>query len=100
VYTTFLFRLAPEPGETLERWRTLKAAVSRAIVAHGGTISHQHGVGTDHRPYLEAEKGPLGMALLRAAVQALDPQGMMNPGKLVDGSTSSGLPSQRFGQSR
>ena len=37
-----------------------------AIVAHGGTISHQHGVGVDHAPYLEAEKGPLGLDLIRA----------------------------------
>lgn len=83
VYTTYLFRLASDPEENLRRWRTLKAAASRAIVAAGGTISHQHGVGADHLPYLEAEKGALGMELLRVACRALDPQGLMNPGKLV-----------------
>jgi len=83
LYTTYIFRLSPEPEETLQRWREMKEAASRAIVAHGGTISHQHGVGLDHRPYLEAEKGELGMEVLRAACRALDPGGVMNPGKMV-----------------
>jgi alkyldihydroxyacetonephosphate synthase len=82
VYITFLFRVAPEPEETLRRWRALKAAASEAIVAYGGTISHQHGVGTDHLPYLEAEKGALGMAALRGLAATFDPSGIMNPGKL------------------
>jgi len=83
IYVTYLFRVAPNPEETLERWRSLKDAASQAIVAAGGTISHQHGVGTDHLPYMAAEKGPLGMAVLEAARQTFDPQGLMNPGKLI-----------------
>ena len=83
VYTTLLYRLAPDADESLARWRLLKSAASAAILAAGGTISHQHGVGTDHRAYLPAEKGPLGIALLRAACRALDPDGIMNPGKLA-----------------
>lgn len=83
VYTTYLYRLSPDPEETLRRWRVLKSAASRAIVACGGTISHQHGVGTDHLQYLEAEKGALGIDLLRALCRTLDPGGIMNPGKLV-----------------
>jgi alkyldihydroxyacetonephosphate synthase len=82
VYTTFVYRLAADPDANLERWRRLKSAASQAIVAGGGTISHQHGVGTDHAPYLAAEKGELGMDLLRAMANELDPTGMMNPGKL------------------
>ncbi|MCE9660558.1 MAG: FAD-binding oxidoreductase [Burkholderiales bacterium] len=82
VYSTFVYRLAADPDANLERWRGLKTAVSQAVVAGGGTISHQHGVGVDHAPYLAAEKGELGMALLRAAARELDPGGMMNPGKL------------------
>lgn len=82
IYTTYLFRLAPAPEETLARWRKLKTGASRAIVAHRGTISHQHGVGVDHAPYLPAEKGELGMAALRGAMATFDPAGMMNPGKL------------------
>jgi len=82
IYTTLVFRLAEDPLETLERWQLLKDAASRTIVAHGGTISHQHGVGTDHSQYLPAEKGPLGMDLIRGAGRVLDPEGIMNTGKL------------------
>ena len=67
----------------MARWRALKAAASAAIVAHGGTISHQHGVGTDHAPYLAAEKGALGLAAIGALLRRFDPQGIMNPGKLL-----------------
>ncbi len=81
-YSTYLFRLAAEPEQTLDRWQRLKQLASETIVAHGGTISHQHGVGTDHRAFLAAEKGETGMQLLTAVGQALDPTGIMNPGKL------------------
>ncbi len=83
VYSTFLFRIASNPDETLRRWQLLKAAASEAIVTHGGTISHQHGVGVDHAPYLPAEKGELGMAVLADVMQRFDPTGIMNPGKLL-----------------
>ncbi|MBL6751896.1 MAG: FAD-binding oxidoreductase [Nevskia sp.] len=82
IYSTFVFRAAPGHEENLERWQRYKRAVSAAIVAHGGTISHQHGVGLDHAAYLPAEKGALGMDLIRAVARELDPEGMMNPGKL------------------
>jgi alkyldihydroxyacetonephosphate synthase len=83
IYTTYLYRLASDPVENLRRWQVLKSAASQAIVAQGGTISHQHGVGTDHLQYLAAEKGPLGMAVIQDLVQRFDPEGIMNPGKLV-----------------
>jgi alkyldihydroxyacetonephosphate synthase len=83
VYTTCVYRLAADPDENLRRWQTLKAAGSRAIVAGGGTISHQHGVGLDHAPYLRAEKGDLGIAAIRALCAHFDPAGIMNPAKLV-----------------
>ncbi|MBW1988505.1 MAG: FAD-binding oxidoreductase [Deltaproteobacteria bacterium] len=84
VYTTFIWRLADSPQKTLERWRAMKEAASAAIVEAGGTISHQHGVGEDHKPYLPAEKGELGMKLIRSLVKTADPDGRMNPGKLLD----------------
>ncbi len=84
VYTTYLFRLADDPEETLARWRKMKTAASLAIVSLGGTISHQHGVGTDHLPYLVGEKGSLGLSTLSAVFKEFDPKGIMNPGKLVD----------------
>ena len=61
-----------------------KRAVSEAIVAAGGTISHQHGVGRDHAPYLAAEKGETGLDLLRAVCREIDPDGRMNPGSLLE----------------
>ncbi len=83
IYTTYVFRLAPTPDETMRRWASLKEAVSRAIVDNGGTISHQHGVGYDHMPYLPVEKGDLGIRAIQSAVKFFDPHGLMNPNKLV-----------------
>jgi len=89
IYTTYLFRVATDADrrktadETLRRWQLLKSEASQVILAHGGTISHQHGVGLDHLPYLSAEKGPLGMATIQTMCRQFDPDGMMNPGKLV-----------------
>jgi alkyldihydroxyacetonephosphate synthase len=82
IYTTYLF-LADDPAETLSRWQAMKTAASKAIVAQGGTISHQHGIGVDHLPYLEAEKGKLGLAAIDSLCKCFDPDGMMNPGKLI-----------------
>ena len=83
IYTTYLFRLSPDPEVNLARWTAMKTAASQAIVRHGGTISHQHGVGRDHRPYLAAEKGSLGIATLETVARQFDPAGVMNPGVLV-----------------
>lgn len=83
VYTTFVYRLAGDYAADLARWKALKKAASKAIVENGGTISHQHGVGLDHAPYLPAEKGRVGMAVMRALFAQVDPLQIMNPGKLL-----------------
>jgi alkyldihydroxyacetonephosphate synthase len=83
IYTSYLFRNGKTYEQTFERWSRLKAAVSEAIVANGGTISHQHGVGVDHLPYMTAEKGELGLAAIKALCRQFDPDGIMNPGKLI-----------------
>jgi alkyldihydroxyacetonephosphate synthase len=83
IYTTYLYRRSKDPDETLMRWQTLKGAASNVIMAHGGTISHQHGVGLDHAPYLAEEKGPLGMDALENTTRLFDPDAMMNPGKCL-----------------
>jgi alkyldihydroxyacetonephosphate synthase len=70
-------------GDALAEWTSIKAAVNDAIVAAGGTITHHHGVGADHRPWLPAEIGPVGVEILRAVKATLDPAGILNPGKLV-----------------
>jgi alkyldihydroxyacetonephosphate synthase len=81
LYFTFVCRA--RRGEEIEQWRAVKRAASEAIVAAGGTISHHHGVGRDHASYMEAELGRLGLDVLHAAKQRLDPTGIMNPGKLL-----------------
>jgi len=84
IYTTYLFRPGITPEETLNRWSALKNAAGKVIVKQGGTISHQHGVGTDHRPWLIHEKSSLGLQTMSRVWEHFDPHSMMNPGKLVD----------------
>ena len=86
VYSTFIWPTAPGGFEpNLERWRLYKSRVSAAIAAHGGTVSHQHGVGRDHQAHLHQEKGgALGLGALAALCRHFDPQRIMNPGKLLD----------------
>ena len=83
IYVTYLFRRTIDPDETLEHWNRMKTCASQVVVEHGGTISHQHGVGIDHAPYLKAEKGAVGMAVLEAVAHQLDPDGLLNAGKLI-----------------
>jgi len=83
IYTSYLFRTGQTYEKTFARWQRLKSAATKAIVANGGTISHQHGVGVDHAPYLVEEKGELGLATIKTLCRQFDPDGMMNPGKLV-----------------
>jgi len=83
VYTTFLFRMDDDYNKTMKRWQKLKAAGAEAIVKYGGTISHQHGVGKDHAPYLAAEKGELGIKAIKELCHLFDHEKRMNPGKLV-----------------
>ncbi|WP_374586003.1 FAD-binding oxidoreductase [Ideonella dechloratans] len=82
VYSTFVLRVGADGAESAARWRALKTAVNAAIVAQGGTISHQHGVGRDHREALAAEKGAAGLAQLDAAIAQADPQGLLASGNL------------------
>jgi alkyldihydroxyacetonephosphate synthase len=83
LYFTFLFRVGASMEETMLRWQALKDAGSQAVMAVGGTISHQHGVGMDHRLYLAQEKSRLGMEVLKDVQGFLDPMRIMNPGKLM-----------------
>jgi alkyldihydroxyacetonephosphate synthase len=67
----------------LQQWLTAKRAATDALLAAGGTLTHHHAVGADHRPWLEREIGPLGVEVLRAVKQRLDPHGICNPGVLL-----------------
>jgi alkyldihydroxyacetonephosphate synthase len=77
--------LAPaRRGSELEQWDAVKAAASEAISAAGGTITHHHAVGRDHRPWYDRERPEPFAAALRAAKRELDPSAIMNPGVLID----------------
>ena len=80
LYFTVLAALTADP---IGQWERAKDAASHAIGAAGGTITHHHAVGRNHRDHLEAEIGPLGIAVLRAVKATVDPRGIMNPGVLV-----------------
>ncbi|MBW3085483.1 hypothetical protein KEM60_01683 [Austwickia sp. TVS 96-490-7B] len=80
LYYTFA---APEEQDPIAQWAAVKAAACEAISAGGGTITHHHAVGRDHRPYLAEELGDLGVRALHAVKRELDPAGIMNPGKLL-----------------
>jgi alkyldihydroxyacetonephosphate synthase len=81
LYFTFLAQQQSE--KPLEQWWAAKTAASEAIIAGGGTITHHHAVGRDHAYWLGAEVGELGLELIAAAKERLDPAGIMNPGKLL-----------------
>jgi alkyldihydroxyacetonephosphate synthase len=68
----------------LAAWRDIKMAANEAVIRHGGTITHHHAVGRDHRAGYEREVPPLHRQMLAAAKQAVDPQGILNPGVLID----------------
>lgn len=75
--------VAAQRGNPIEQWSKAKAAASDAMMRTGGTITHHHAVGADHRPWMRDEIGDLGVTVLRAVKAALDPAGIMNPGKLI-----------------
>ncbi len=81
LYFTFLAARARE--DEIGQWRTVKEAASRAISAGGGTITHHHAVGRDHAPWMREEVGGTGVAALQALKSELDPDAIMNPGKLM-----------------
>jgi alkyldihydroxyacetonephosphate synthase len=77
--------LAPSRrGEELERWEAVKRAASDAVIAAGGTITHHHAVGRDHRPWYDRQRPDPFAAALRGAKAAVDPGGRLNPGVLID----------------
>ncbi len=71
-------------GEEVEQWATVKRAVGEAILAEGGTITHHHAVGRDHRPWYDRQRPEPFALALRGAKGAVDPEAIMNPGVLID----------------
>jgi alkyldihydroxyacetonephosphate synthase len=80
LYFTIACAQLPEPAE---QWRRAKRAATEAILAAGGSITHHHGVGRDHREGLEREIGELGVQVLQAVKATVDPAGVLNPGILI-----------------
>jgi alkyldihydroxyacetonephosphate synthase len=86
LYFTFIWPLSR--GAELAQWGALKRAATEALLEAGGTVSHHHGVGTIHAPYLEREVGRTGIAALSALARELDPRGVLNPGVLLPAEAS------------
>lgn len=80
----FTFHAVGRHGSLMEQWRAIKSAALDAVFAAGGTVTHHHAVGRDHRPWYDRQRPPLFAEALKAAKHALDPQGLMNPGVLID----------------
>lgn len=84
-YFTLATRAADgQVASALAAWREIKQAANEAVIKHGGTFTHHHAVGRDHRSGYEKEVDPLFRRLLQAAKQSVDPQGILNPGVLID----------------
>jgi alkyldihydroxyacetonephosphate synthase len=75
--------VSAQTDDPVAQWRQAKTAASAAIAAAGGTITHHHGVGTDHREPYATEIGPLAVESLQAVKRVLDPNGILNPGILL-----------------
>jgi alkyldihydroxyacetonephosphate synthase len=80
----FSFHALGRHGALLEQWQAIKNAASDALIEAGGTITHHHAVGRDHRSWYDRQRPELFAAALRAAKRELDPQGLLNPGVLID----------------
>ena len=71
-------------GQEVEQWEAIKQVVSDVIMANGGSISHHHSVGLDHQEHYIQHQHPLGLELLKQMKKHLDPNRILNPGKLFD----------------
>ncbi len=80
----FTFHALGRHSDLLAQWQAIKSAASDALMQTGGTITHHHAVGRDHRPWYDKETPGLFAAALRAAKHTLDPHGLLNPGVLID----------------
>lgn len=85
-YFTFI-GLGSSEGDlasVLSKWKEFKIAANETVTALGGTVTHHHAVGRDHRPGYEVQTSPLFRRALQGAKQSLDPAGILNPGVLID----------------
>lgn len=80
----FTFHALGRHGQLIPQWDAIKSAALDAVIANGGTVTHHHAVGRDHRPWYDRQRPPLFAEALKAAKRALDPQALLNPGVLID----------------
>jgi alkyldihydroxyacetonephosphate synthase len=80
----FSFHALGRHGSLLKQWQSIKDAASDTLIEAGGTITHHHAVGRDHRRWYDRQRPELFAAALRAAKREIDPQGILNPGVLID----------------
>jgi alkyldihydroxyacetonephosphate synthase len=81
LYFTFMAR--QQDGRELEQWQEVKGAATEAVLKYGGALSHHHGVGSMHKPWMRSYLGQEGLALLEHLKDKVDPNNIMNPGKLL-----------------
>ena len=81
----FIIICPQREGREMEQWQGIKESATTAIVKHGGAVSHHHGVGLDHAPWMERALGDSTLDILKRIKSAMDPKGVMNPGKLFPG---------------
>ena len=81
---THVYPDGPAHSELSAQWHTIKSSGLDAVIANGGTVTHHHAVGRDHRPWYDRQSPPLFTAALKAAKAIMDPQGLLNPGVLID----------------
>ena len=80
----FTFQGLGSAAGCLDQWREIKQAANEVVIAEGGTITHHHAVGRDHRPGYDLQRPDLFADALTAAKRSLDPNGLLNPGVLID----------------
>jgi alkyldihydroxyacetonephosphate synthase len=80
----FTFHAAGRHGELIAQWHRIKSAALDAVIENGGTVTHHHAVGRDHRRWYDRQRPELFAAALKASKAAMDPQGLLNPGVLID----------------
>ena len=83
LYFTFAF-VHGEDSYALEQYDTVKRAIQQSFMDTGATLSHHHGVGTEHKPWMEQDVSPAGVDLLRGLFASADPKGLLNPAKVID----------------
>jgi alkyldihydroxyacetonephosphate synthase len=90
LYFTVMARA--RPGEEVAQWQRLKRAATDEIARQSGALSHHHGIGIDHAPWMERQHGTGALAVLAALKREMDPRGVLNPGKLLGEGGGRGVP--------